>query len=102
MEVNDWIGEKIKLPDFGEFPDHLTKFMQEPIERRNCNYCRWLNLTEVEQEHVKSRSMYNEHACMLYGSRVYHMSRDRIHDPYIVPCFACEQDRYKNFERREL
>ena len=85
-----------------EYPDFLSKYLGEPVAPiPDCNNCKWLNITEVEQEHVKRRSTVNEHACLLYGRRVFHRASTRRRNSFIFPCEECINDDYKYMKGEE-
>ena len=85
-----------------EYPDFLSKYLGEPVTPMpDCNNCKWLNITEIEQEHVKRRSTVNEHVCLLYGRQVFHRANTRRHDSFIFPCEECVDDNYKCMEGEE-
>lgn len=98
--VDDWIGCSFELPDTDNMIDSLTKHMNARIRHPNCNECQWLNITEVQQERTLKRTVYNEHACMIYGRRLFHRTQNRIHDAFIFPCEECDKDDHAYFERR--
>lgn len=81
-----------------EYPDFLTKCFNVPVSTKNCNECRWINITKQEQQFVKRRTIFNDHACMLYGSRLYHRARNRMHDDFIYPCEECTRDDNMHFQ----
>lgn len=85
-----------------EMPDFLQKIQQEPFrEGPDCNYCCWLNLTEAEQQQVYNKTIFTEHACMLYGERLLHRTNHVIHSPRICPCDECIADNNENFRPRK-
>lgn len=84
-----------------EMPDFLSRYQQEPFRKPDCNYCCWLNLTELEQENVYEHTIFTEHACMLYGKRLRHGSVNIGHDPKIYPCEECERDNYEGMKPRK-
>lgn len=81
-----------------EFSDFLTKCFNAPVDTKNCNHCQWINITEEDQQFVKRRTIFNDHACMLYGSRLYHKTNRRVHDDFIYPCEECNNDGNKYFQ----
>lgn len=68
------------------------------VMQPDCNNCRWLNLTEEEQQIVKHRSYANEHSCVYYGTRVIHRAYNHRHDPFIYPCNKCYDDKFAYYE----
>lgn len=68
------------------------------VMQPDCNNCRWLNITEEEQQIVKHRSYANEHSCMYYGTRVIHRAHSHRHDPFIYPCDRCYNDNFIHYE----
>lgn len=84
-----------------DIPDYFAMCQQIPIRRTDCNYCRWLNITEEEQDNVYIRTLFNEHACMLYGKRLYHKNSATLHDPYICPCDECLRENCENMKPRK-
>lgn len=84
-----------------QYPDFLPRYLGEPVTPiPDCNNCKWLNITEIEQDRVKRRTIFNEHACLLYGIRVYHKANTRRHDEFIFPCSECKRNNYKHVEER--
>lgn len=88
------MGENRNYPDFG-----IICF-GEPFIQHDCNDCKWLNITESDQERVKRRTLATEHACLFYGTRVIHWANNIRHDPFIFPCQECVDDEFKYIERR--
>ena len=56
----------------------------------DCNNCKWINITEYEQE---DKSI--PHKCKVYNERLYHFTCSALHDEYIYPCDKCVKDEYK-------
>lgn len=52
----------------------------------DCNNCKHLNITEVEQQREGTCS---PHICTKYNKRVLHMTANRNHSGYIYPCDEC-------------
>lgn len=69
--------------------------------RKNCNYCKWINITEQEQHKCIKYSHLNNHACVLYGRQLYHVHPDYPNDDYIAPCVECDDDGNKHFNEIE-
>lgn len=84
--------------DFSEFH---TKCFNIPFTRTNCNECKWINITEQEQNVVINHNQFNNHACMLYGRRLYHAIPGTAHDELINPCVECDDDGNKHFNTNE-
>ena len=62
----------------------------------NCNYCKFINITEDEQIGVNK---YNNHICFKHNVRLFH----RSNIPYVKHNFIypCEQCGGNNFEKEE-
>lgn len=73
--------------------EYLSKIKQEKNrlmkERIACNYCRNLNITELQQTNKKEN-----HICEKYNKRVFHRGRKFN----IFPCNECLEDDCKYYE----
>lgn len=67
------------------------------IHFKDCNKCKWLNMTEEEQGLAVSKP----HFCEFYNKRIYHRSQELIHSGYLWPCHECTRDEFTNFKERE-
>lgn len=77
----------------------FTRRMQEPVENRDCNNCKWLSLTEEEQRQRASQGLpvvNIPHICEKYNKRVYHRYADR----FLYPCNKCVMDGFCYFAER--
>lgn len=72
-------------------PQHI----QEPIESYDCNYCKWLNITEWDQERCSVELV--PHYCHKYDKRIFHRTSFTDHPSILWPCLSCVKDGYKNF-----
>lgn len=70
-----------------------TKCMNTWICPPDCNECKWLNITEQQQKHSLKRTVYNEHACTLYGKRLFHKTKSTTH-LYILAKNATKKTAY--------
>lgn len=51
----------------------------------NCNNCKWINVTEEEQDKNK-----NPHICLKHKTELFHRSNNpKINHDYIYPCNKC-------------
>lgn len=64
----------------------------------NCNYCKYINMTEEEQDSIKGKP---PHICKFYNRKVIHrlISRSCGSHHFMHPCEECEKDNYKNFRK---
>lgn len=61
-----------------------------PTEKRDCNDCINLNLTEVEQRMSKKLFKKPEpHKCLLYNQQVFHHANTQPHLSYLHPVDKC-------------
>lgn len=88
------LANDISKMDFYTF---MSKIEQEPLGIPDCNHCKWLNVTETQQPYWDNIP----HICNHYGKRVWHRTREKIHDSYIWPCLACMEDDFNNFVDRK-
>lgn len=60
----------------------------------DCNYCPYLNITEREQNSLKSGTI-KPHICLKFNKSVFHNANTKDHNPFIYPCAECvaEMDR---------
>ncbi len=67
----------------------------------NCNYCKYINMTEEEQNLIKEKL---PHICKFYNKRVIHRLTSRKYEShnFIYTCEECEKDNYKNFKKRRV
>lgn len=69
-----------------------TKFLRGD-EMENCNKCKWVSLTEEEQQIKK-----DFHRCIKHKTILFHRSSDPyINHDFIYPCDKCQG---KDFEQR--
>lgn len=67
----------------------------------DCNNCKHLNMTELEQTDKRK-----DHICLKYNKRVFHDGisvRHGIaikHNSTLYPCWNCWNDNYLNYETR--
>ena len=59
----------------------------------DCNYCEYLNMTEVEQSQT-SDGKYIPHICTKYNKRVIHRASSRYHNARLYPCEECEKENH--------
>lgn len=57
-----------------------------------CNNCKYLSVTEAEQNRLHKLGIEKVHICNKYGKRVFHMSARKYHDLNIYPCQECKQE----------
>lgn len=77
----------------------FIRYMQEPVENRDCNNCKQLNLTEEEQRKRASQGLpviNIPHICEKYNKRVYH----RYANWFLYPCDNCVKDCFRYFVER--
>ena len=61
-------------------------------ETADCNYCYYLNITEFEQDRLKSNGIRKNHICLKYGKRVFHNANTKNHSSRLYPCSECVAD----------
>lgn len=61
-------------------------------ETVDCNYCPCLNITEFEQDKLKSNGIRKNHICLKYSKRVVHNANTKNHSPRLYPCAECVTD----------
>lgn len=63
-----------------------------------CDFCRNLNVTEIEQQRIRQQGTLIPHFCKVYNSRVYHESTENglTREP-IKPCLQCVADGFDNY-----
>lgn len=60
---------------------------------KNCNECKFINITEEEQEKDKK-----PHVCLKHNTRLFHRNNNpKINHSFIYPCNQCNGE---NFEFR--
>ena len=61
----------------------------------DCNACKWLDITESEQQALHLKSI--GHICEFYNTRVFHQSSYSEHRSHLYPCDKCCNDGCENF-----
>lgn len=69
------------------------KVERVPFSEPTCNDCPQLNVTESEQDRLRTVGVEKFHLCNKYGKRVFHWSSGKNHDTNIYPCSECKNDR---------
>lgn len=86
------------LDDWSGF-DFRPQFLGEFVLQIDCNDCRWLDLTEDEQQELGDKC-HRYHYCTYYRKRVYHETNNLIHNPRLYPCKECEKEKHEHYQRR--
>lgn len=79
--------------------DFRPQILGEFIPPIDCNDCKWLDLTEDEQQELGDRC-HRHHFCTYYKKRVYHETNNLIHNPVLYPCKECEKEKREHFQNR--
>lgn len=70
--------------------------MSDNINPTDCNACKYLKITEEEQNFIKQRgNTFVPHWCLKYNKRVFHKP---YHEPMIHPCDECIKEKENNNE----
>lgn len=73
-----------------------SQFIGEWIKQIDCNNCRWLDLTEDEQQDSGDKCHRN-HYCTYYRKIVKHRTNNLIHNPYLYPCNECDKENNEHY-----
>lgn len=73
--------------------------LAKPYNIKDCNDCKWLNITENEQR-LGIKKGY--HVCKYYQQRLKHRTSRIEHDWFIYPCDECFKDNFANYGVRVL
>ena len=87
------------LDDWSNF-DFRPQFLGELVEQVDCNNCKWLDLTEKEQQELGDKC-HRYHYCTYYRKRVIHETNNLIHNPNLYPCKECENDNKEHYVCRD-
>lgn len=74
-------------------------YLAKPYNIKDCNDCKWLNITENEQQ-LGIKNGY--HVCKHYQQRLKHRTSRIEHDWFIYPCDECFKDNFANYSIRVL
>lgn len=96
-------GQRAKIHPLDDECDFIFRpqFLGEFVPQIDCNNCRWLDLTEEEQQELGDRC-HRYHWCTYYRKRVYHQTNNLIHNPRLYPCKKCEKEKYGHYMEREV
>ncbi len=67
------------------------------MDRRDCNNCRHLSITEEEQNRLKARGERRLHICLKFRKAVFHRANTKEHDSYIYPCTECAGNGFERW-----
>lgn len=79
--------------------EFLPQFLGDFVPQIDCNDCRWLDLTEDEQQELGDKCHRN-HFCTYYKKRVYHETNNLIHNPELAPCKECEKEKHEHYQNK--
>lgn len=80
--------------------DFRPQFIGELIPQIDCNNCKWLDMTEDEQQTIEN-GIYKYHHCMFYGERVKHRTSNVIHDHRLYPCKKCDEHNNSRYTYKD-
>ena len=65
---------------------------------RDCNDCKYLNVTEAEQKELEKAGIIQIHICRKFGKHVNHRAINKWHGKRIYPCSECEENNKRGEE----
>lgn len=79
----------------------VRKWMVKTMDRAiDCNNCCHLNISEKEQNKLKTKGKIEPHICLKFSKRVLHNANTKAHDPYLYPCTECVAERNRKEEQK--